>query len=403
MIDNNTQLFINQHLKDDTRQLALKHNPLNVDIKLALSQISAYQSTIKKIPSWATYNGLIFPKHLSLEQASSEVTAIFKTNLIGKLTNRDDLKIVDLTGGFGIDSYFLSKLSSESHYVELDYDLCEIAKHNFQLFGSNIIVHNNSAEEFLKNSLHTTFDLIYIDPARRGKMGEKLYSISNCTPNIVQLQSDMFNLSNTILAKLSPMLDISLAIKELKHVSQVYVVSVANECKELLLLMQKDIDNQIVEPIINAINIDTKGNISDIVKNTYTNENNLSIVPTSKIGTYLYEPYSSILKSGLFKTISQQYNINKLHISSHLYTSDSLVNDFPGRKFQVNEIYDFNKKEIKMLSTKLKQSNITARNFPLSVDNLRKKLKLKEGSKNYIFATTLANEEKKLILCESIV
>ena len=412
-----TKEYIKQHRNDDIYRLALTKAPEGVDLQYALSQISAYQTLSKKVPSWAECDELIFPRQLSLEQSSSELTARYKAELIREFMDSDDYQHIDLTGGMGIDCYFIAQYASQSHYIEQNPELCTIAQHNFAYLNSNISVHNTTAEEFL-NILSPCFrgtsptgggglstlnsqlsTLIYLDPARRGDHGQKLVSISDCQPNVIELLPQMFGLTNKIVVKLSPMLDITRAINELSHIEKLYVISVNNECKELLLLINKECET---DTEIYAVNIDNKGNKSDILKGTIPSESQIGISHAREVGTYLYEPFAAHLKSGLYKTIAQQYGVEKLHQHSHLYTSNTLNNDFPGRKFQVKEVIPFDKKSAKALFKSLSKANITTRNFPLSVSELRTQYKIKDGGETYIFATTLYDDSKVLIVCEKI-
>ena len=412
-----TKEYIKQHRNDDIYRLALTKAPEGVDLQYALSQISAYQTLSKKVPSWAACDELIFPRQLSLEQSSSELTAIYKAELIRQFMGSDAYQHIDLTGGMGIDCYFIAQYASQSHYIEQNPELCSIAQHNFAYLNPNISVHNTTAEEFLNilspclrgtsptgggglstlNSKLST--LIYLDPARRGDHGQKLVSISDCQPNVIELLPQMFGLTNKIVVKLSPMLDITRAINELSHIEKLYVISVNNECKELLLLINKECET---DTEIYAVNIDNKGNKSDILKGTIPSESQIGISHAREVGSYLYEPFAAHLKSGLYKTIAQQYGIEKLHQHSHLYTSNTLNNDFPGRKFQVKEVIPFDKKSAKTLSKSLQKANITTRNFPLTVSELRTQYKIKDGGETYIFATTLYDDSKVLIVCEKI-
>ncbi len=410
-----TKEYIKQHRNDDIYRLALTKAPEGVDLQYALSQISAYQTLTKKVPSWAACDELIFPRQLSLEQSSSELTARYKAELIREFIGSDDYQHIDLTGGMGIDCYFIAQYASHSHYVEQSSELCTIAQHNFAHLNPNISVYNTTAEEFL-NILSPCFKetsptgggglstlnsqlstLIYLDPARRGDHGQKLVSISDCQPNVIELLPQMFGLTNKIVVKLSPMLDITRAINELSHIEKLYVISVNNECKELLLLINKECET---DTEIYAVNIDNKSNKSDILKGTIPSESQIGISHAREVGSYLYEPFAAHLKSGLYKTIAQQYGVEKLHQHSHLYTSNTLNNDFPGRKFQVKEVIPFDKKSAKTLFKSLQKANITTRNFPLTVSELRTQYKIKDGGETYIFATTLYDDSKVLIVCK---
>ena len=461
-----TQEYIKQHRNDDVYRLALSKTPEGVDLQYALQQISAYQILTKKVPSWAECNELIFPRQLSLEQSSSELTARYKAELIRDFMGNQPFTHIDLTGGMGIDCYFIAQHTSHSHYVELNPELCQIAQHNFAHLNPNISVHNTTAEEFLNqiteyrlqstdnrvqstdNKLQSTNNrvqmtdnraqstddrvqstehrlqitdyrlettdnsslliphssfLIYIDPARRGDHGQKLVSIADCQPNVIELLPQMFELTDNVVVKLSPMLDITRAINELPHIEKLYVISVNNECKELLLFINKKYN---AETQIHAINLKSTINSQQTTNNPtsfsgfISHESTLSLSYAHEVGKYLYEPYAAHLKSGLYKTIAQQYNCEKLHQHSHLYTSTELNNDFPGRKFEVKEVVAFDKKSAKTLFKSLKQANLTTRNFPLTVSELRTQYKIKDGGETYIFATTLHDDSKVLIVCQ---
>ncbi len=443
-----TQEYIKQHRNDDVYRLALAKIPEGVDLQYALQQISAYQILTKKVPSWAECNELIFPRQLSLEQSSSELTARYKAELIRDFMGNQPFAHIDLTGGMGIDCYFIAQHTSHSHYVELNPELCQIARHNFAHLNPNISVHNTTAEEILNQiteyrvqsteyrvqsteyraqitdyRLETTDNsslliphfiakgsktfsssfLIYIDPARRGDHGQKLVSIADCQPNVIELLPQMFELTDKVVVKLSPMLDITRAINELPHIEKLYVISVNNECKELLLFINKKYK---AETQIHAINLKSTINSQQSTDNPtpfsgfISHESSLSLSYTHEVGKYLYEPYAAHLKSGLYKTLAEKYNVKKLHQHSHLYTYTELNNDFPGRKFEVKEVVPFDKKSTKTLFKSLKQANLTTRNFPLSVSELRTQYKIKDGGETYIFATTLHDDSKVLIVCQ---
>ena len=406
-----TKEYIKLHRNDNIYRLALSKAPEGVDLQYALDQISAYQTLSKKVPSWAECDELIFPRQLSLEQSSSELTARYKAEIIREFMGFDGYQHIDLTGGMGIDCYFIAQYTSHSHYIEQNPELCTIAQHNFAYLNPNISIHNTTAENFLNQitkhkvkcpnnsqfSILNSQFLIYLDPARRGDHGQKLISISDCQPNVIELLPQMFELTNKIVVKLSPMLDITRAINKLSHIEKLYVISVNNECKELLLLINKECET---DTEIYAVNIDNKGNKSDILKGNIPTESQISISHARDVGSYLYEPYAAHLKSGLYKTIAQQYGIEKLHQHSHLYTSNTLNSDFPGRKFRVKEVIPFDKKSAKTLFKSLPKANITTRNFPLTVSELRTQYKIKDGGETYIFATTIYDDSKVLIICQ---
>ena len=394
-----TRDFIEKHLKDDVRQLALQKFPDDVDKMLVLNQIEARQLLSKKVPSWASNPDLLFPKHLSIEQCSSELTAKYKASIIS-----DGDTFVDLTGGLGIDSYFLSEKFKTSYYVENQKELCELAEHNFGVLGRKITIVNSDAESFL--SKNHNFDLIFIDPARRDIYNRKMVSLHDCSPDVVDLQNVLLKNSKNILIKSSPMLDISLITNELQNISEIHIVSVKNECKEILIKIEPGFDGEIKYFCVNfqsgSTVISTEAKRSGEISFNFVESEEKSAIPSfsSTVKNYLYEPNSSLMKSGAFKLISQRFGIEKLHVNSHLYTSDNLISDFPGRIFEVIGFAPFNKQIKKELLKDITEASIAIRNFPLSVNDLRKTLNLKESDKNFIFGTTLIGEKKVVILAK---
>jgi len=388
-----TRDFIETHLKDDVRQLALQKFPDDVDKMLVLNQIEARQLLSKKVPSWASNPDLLFPKHLSIEQCSSELTAKYKASII---SGGDTF--VDLTGGLGIDSYFLSEKFKTAYYVENQKELCDLAEHNFQVLGGKITIVNSDAETFL--SKNHNFDLIFIDPARRDIYNRKMVSLHDCSPDVVDLVETRHGTSLQYLIKVSPMLDISLITNELKNISEIHIVSVKNECKEILIKIEPVFEGGIKYFCVDLNPAETRHGTSL----QYTENDEKSAVPSysSNIQKYLYEPNSSLMKSGAFKLISQRFAIEKLHVNSHLYTSDNLISDFPGRIFEVVGFAPFNKKIKKELLKDITEASVATRNFPLSANELRKSLNLKESDKNFVFGTTLIGEKKVVILCKKI-
>jgi len=392
-----TRDFIESHLKDDVRQLALQKFPDDVDKTLVLNQIEARQLLSKKVPSWASNPDLLFPKHLSIEQCSSELTAKYKASII----NGGDV-FVDLTGGLGIDSYFLSERFKTSYYVENQKELCDLAEHNFAVLGRKITVVNSDAETFL--SKNHDFDLIFIDPARRDIYNRKMVSLHDCSPDVVDLIETRHGTSLQYLIKASPMLDISLITNELKNISEVHIVSVKNECKEILIKIEPGFDGEIKYFCVDLQPVGTRHALSlqDETNFQFVESEEKSAIPTfsSNIKKYLYEPNASLMKSGAFKLISQRFAIEKLHVNSHLYTSDNLISDFPGRIFEVVGFAPFNKKIKKELLKYVDEASVAVRNFPLSANELRKSLNLKESDENFVFGTTMQGEKKVLLLCK---
>ena len=395
-----TRDFIESHLKDDVRQLALQKFPDDVDKMLVLNQIEAWQLLSKKVPTWASNPDLLFPRHLSIEQCSSELTAKYKSSIIGGGDT-----FVDLTGGLGVDSYFLSEKFNTSYYVENQKELCDLAEHNFAVLGRKITVINSDAETFLNQNLK--FDLVFIDPARRDIYNRKMVSLHDCSPDVVDLVETHGRASlhgTTMLIKLSPMLDISMIINELSNIAEIHIVSVKNECKEILIKIEPGFDGDIKYFCVDLQPVGTRHALSlqDETNFQFVESEEKSAIPTfsSNINKYLYEPNSSLMKSGAFKLISQRFAIDKLHVNSHLYTSDNLISDFPGRVFEVVGFAPFNKKIKKELLKDITEASVATRNFPLSANELRKSLNLKESDKNFVFGTTLMGEKKVLILAK---
>lgn len=385
--------FIEEHACDDVRQLALQAKKFpQVDMPSAVVQIAGRQIASVKVPSWHRVPEVLYPKHLSMEQCSSEVTALYKAGLVEGET------FADLTGGFGIDCSFISRRFRQADYVERQVELCALAEHNFPLLGLHIGVHNEDGVAYLKQM--QPVDCLFLDPARRDGHGGKTVAISDCEPDIGMLEDLLVEKAKTVMVKLSPMLDLSLALNTLKWVREVHVVSVNNECKELLLLLRKEaVSSEIVIHCEHIVNTDTHQHFVF----TQEQERSSDCPLATQVETYLYEPNASILKAGAYRSLTQAYPLKKLHTSSHLYTSPDFIADFPGRRFKVEAVSGFGKKELKTFLQGIEKANLTIRNFPSSVAELRKRLKLKEGGEDYLFATTLADENKVLIKCRKTI
>lgn len=382
-MDENTKQFVLQNRNADVRSLALKKAPANVDLPFALQQIEARQLLEKKVPSWSENDDLLFPIHLSIEQCSSEATAKYKSNLLKGNT------FTDLTGGLGIDSYFISQNFSEANYVEMKTELCDLALHNFEVLNANIKVWNESAEDHLEHCQQV--DCLYLDPARRDSNGRKTVSIADCTPNVIELQDVLLQKAKKVMVKLSPMLDVTKAIGELRHVSEVHIIAVANECKELVFILERDYCG---EPEFHCVNLMTQ---QPALQFTLDEERECPLQLAQEIGKHLYEPNVALMKGGCFKLLSQRFGTNKLHKNSHLYTSDNLIADFPGRIFEVVGWTPYNKKAKQTLLSDVAKASIAVRNFPLTVAELRKTLKINDGDEVYLFATTLMGDKKVII------
>lgn len=376
--------YITQNREKDIRPLALKKAPEGVDMLWCLQQIEGWQLARKKLPQWAEVSGLWYPLRLSMEQCSSEMTAKYKAEVAVRLLE-DREAMTDLTGGFGVDFCYMAPLFSRAVYVEQQEKLCEIVRHNLPLLGI-------TNAEVRQTPDDAKYSLIYIDPARRDDAGRKVYAIEDCTPDVAAMQEDLLERASCVIVKLSPMLDITQALRTLHHVSEVHVVSVGGECKELLFVMRK-CDTE--APMYHCVNLGTTDAafMCDATKQTV-------ITAMLQVGQCLYEPNASIMKAGMQDTLAARYALCKLHPMSNLYVADD-VEALPGRTFIIEEICDFSKQSLKKLRQEHPQANITLRNFPSSVDALRKRLKINEGGDTYIFATTLENGAHALIVCKS--
>lgn len=385
-----TQEFIRKHVNEDVRALALQAAKYpDVDMPAAVQQIAGYQIASRKIPSWASVGQIRYPRHLSMEQCSSEQTARYKASLI-----KGDI-LVDLTAGLGVDCSFLARNFKQVTYVERQEELCELAHHNFPLLDlPHITVCKDDACSFLEKM--EPVDCIFLDPARRDSRGGKTVALADCEPNVIEMEPLLISKAKTVMIKLSPMLDITSALHDLKYISQIHLVSVQNECKELLLILKSEQNNQPVEiHCEQLINKDCSNHFAFTVEEERNSTNKLA----DSMLEYLYEPDVTLLKAGAYRIISSRFPVYKLHINSHLFTSSQYLPDFPGRHFQVVGVSGFAKKEIRHFLEGVDKANLTVRNFPSTVADLRKRLKLKEGGELYIFATTLWNDEKVLIKC----
>ena len=382
--------FIHEHAEADVRQLALQgtKNP-EVDLTFALEQIAGRQKAKTKLPSWAAVDGIVYPPHLSMEQCSSEQTARYKALIAGK-----GALIVDLTAGFGVDMAFMSQGFQKAVHVEQQAPLCAISSENYKLLGLNHIeVICADGIDYLHQLEHA--DLIFLDPARRDDHGARTYGIADCTPNVLELRDELFEKADRVMLKLSPMLDWRKAVEDLGHVNEVHIVSVDNECKELLVILSKE-----EKPLkLFCVNNDQvfEGDQGDWLNERSIAEIRVPVPMSSQ--AYLFEPNASIMKAGCFTLLEQRFNVSQLDKNSHLFVSDHDISDFPGRRFTIEKTTSMNKRELKTALAGIDKANITVRNFPLSVAELRKRLKLKDGGNLYLFATTLADGQHQLFLC----
>ena len=403
LINEKTWGFVRQHANDDVRKLALQGaKDAEVDLQMALQQIAGRQTARRKLPSWAEVEGVIYPPHLNMEQCSSEQTARYKVKIAG-----EGESMVDLTGGFGVDFYWISQGFRQRTYVEQNEQLCAIAQENFRRLGRSCCVCCCDTATYLTEMPRVS--LAFLDPARRNEHGGRTYGIEDCTPNVLELLPLLVQKADRILLKLSPMLDWRKAVSDLEKaspdgifkVSEVHIVSVDNECKELLLLLSKEQTDTLRVACVNGAS-----SFTFILPPKGRSVAHLTSSDLADNPLYLYEPNASIMKAGCFAEVEAQFPVQQVSANSHLFLSDSEIKDFPGRKFQITSISSMNKQEIKKKFSEslvpMESANIAVRNFPMSAEQLRKKLKLKDGGDTYIFATTLASGEHKLFFCRKI-
>ena len=387
--------FIRIHADEDVRQLAFlgKKNP-EVDMAYALDQIAGRQKARVKIPSWASIDGIVYPPHISMEQCSSEQTARYKARIAG-----NGEKIVDLTAGFGVDMAFMSAGFKQAVHVEMQPQLCAISSENYKHLGLNHVqVVCNDGVGYLHQMEHA--DLIFIDPARRDQHGARTYGIADCTPNVLEIIDEMLQKANRVMIKLSPMLDWQKTVADVGNVSQVHIVSVGNECKELLLEVKKGKDEKVK---VFCVNDDQVFSYEIGETHPFTPSPLHSFTPSPLHSfTFLYEPNASVMKAGCFNLISHRFGITQPDANSHLFLSDKLVEGFPGRRFVIERVSTMNKRELKEALAGIDKANVAVRNFPLSVADLRKRLKLKDGGDVYIFATTDAKKGHLVMVCRKI-
>ena len=384
------EAFIEKNKDADVRELALSKIPNGIDLRFCLQQIEGLQVAQKKLSSWAKTKGIIFPPKISMEQCSSEQTARYKQQLVERLLPEGRQKMVDLTGGFGIDFSFLAKLFEEADYVETNVNLCEIARHNFPLLNlPKTKIYCLKCEDFLDEM--GSFCFIYLDPSRRDETGRKVVALSDCSPNVEVLQEKLLAHAPIVLVKLSPMLDIQDTLRRLTNVNEVHVVSVDGECKEVLLVLCREKKDELPFCCVN---------IAAQTQTFCTTTRDAEPIIATSLEQYLYEPNASILKAGVQNALCQTYDVRKLHPFSHLFISFHFIENFPGRAFVIEDYCGFAKKDLKRMLADISQCNLTVRNFPATVAELRKRLKLREGGDSYLFATTLGDNSHVLIRCK---
>lgn len=380
-------LTLNQ-LEDESR-LLLRHKEVSgIPMSIVVNQLSGHRKAKAKLPSYYHRSGIVYPPNVNLEQSSSEKTAELKARILTEVTP-SAYRIIDLTGGFGIDSYFFARVFSVVEYVEPDVVLAWIASHNHRILGAgNVTYHTNFAEQFLNRDLDPV-EAVFIDPSRR-KNATKGVLLRDCEPDVVKLQSRIFEISKFLLIKTSPLLDITAALRELSYVWRVYVVSVDHECRELLFLCQQGYTG---EPRIHTIHLHK--DFTETFDFSLAEEK-ATDVSYGAVLNYLYEPNPSLMKAGAFRSIARAFNISKLHVNSHLYTSETYLAGFPGRIFEVLSRIPGNGRGLERFLPERK-ANVVVRNYPLSAEQLKKKFGLSDGGSDYVIGTT-SQTEGKLVL-----
>ncbi len=388
ILNTGVQSFILEKMSTDIMTVLLR-KPIfeGVSQKELAEQIEAKKRCQDKLPTWFSTPNIYYPNKLNIEQTSSELTAQYKAQIV------DGKSLVDLTGGLGIDSYFFSKKIGAVLHCEINPELSEIAHHNFEILGQeNIACYPVDGVDFLQSST-SNFDWIFVDPSRRNDRKGKVFLLEDCLPNLPEHLPLLFEKTQNILVKTSPLLDIKLGVEELDFVKEVHVVAVQNEVKELLFILEKGYEGSIK---VNTVNLQTRQNDAF---NFYLKEEQNVTIDFGEPSSFLYEPNAAILKSGGFKSVAKAYNLKKLHPHSHLYTSESIV-DFPGRRFKVQQVLPYSKKSLKSIA--VTKANITTRNFPMSVAELRKKHKIKDGGDCYLFFTKDHNDTLIVLNCSKV-
>lgn len=386
-INEATWHFIRSHANDNVRDLALRGcKDTSVDFKFALQQIEGRQKSKDKLPDFYQNENILYPPTVSMEQCSSTPTAQYKASLVEGET------FADLTGGFGIDTFALSRRFKHGYHIEPNSALSELVQHNASVLNiSNLEFIQDTMEESL--SQIPNVDCLYIDPSRRDSHGNRVVCLEDCTPNIIEWKSTLLGKCKKLMIKLSPMIDIKRSLLQLPETSDIYTIAVNGECKEVLLILEAGKDP--TDRCIHTINILKDG--YQIFETTASEEVDAMPTLTNTLGRYLYEPNAAVLKAGTFKSIATRFGLEKLHPHTHLYTSDILAKDFPGRIFNVDDSYSFNKKEIKKALGDIKKANVAVRNFPLTAEELKALLKIKDGGEVFLFGTTLTDGKLTVI------
>ncbi len=390
LLTSEIQQFINDHLKDDATKLLFKYKEVSgIPFAEIMEQIQAKSRCEKKLPTWFSTENIYYPNKLNIEQTSSEKTANYKASIV------KGNSLIDLTGGFGVDCYAFAKKLRKVTHCEISPQLSEIVTHNYKVLNvDNIKTVAQDGIAYLQQS-NEQYDCIYVDPSRRNDVKGKVFLLEDCLPDVVSHQETLLKHAKKILIKTSPLLDITNGLRVLQQVKEIHIVAVQNEVKELLWLI--DADANTADVSIKTINL-THG--ETISFNFQLSEEKQIDVTYGLPKKYLYEPNAAIMKAGGFSSIAHSFSLEKLHPHSHLYTANELI-DFPGRRFEIQKIVPFNKKVFKK-ELHLSKANITTRNFPVSVSEIRRKLTLTDGGTDFLFATTLFTGDKAILHCTKV-
>jgi hypothetical protein len=410
MISPETILYALEHRDEDPRTFALKAKvPANVNLTEALQQIAGWQTARTKLPEWARHDGIIYPPHLAMEQCSSEQTARYKAGVVARLLGEKarDGVFYDLTGGFGVDFSYIAPLFRKAVYVEQQENLVEVARHNFKTLSlDNVEACCGNAVDMLRSIDHAT--MIFLDPARRDNNGGRTYALSDCTPDILTMKDELFSKADFLMLKLSPMLDWRAVVQQLGSVKELHIVSVKNECKELLVVVapllspqrEEDVSPQVED---NALTVYCVNDDQHFVFTPLSPKTVTKVISSpfggDKRGALLV-PNSSIMKAGCFAELAHRYDVSPISANSHLFVSPHFIDDFPGRQFEIVAISSMNKRELRTTFAGISQANVAVRNFPMTAEQLRQRLRLRDGGENYVFATTEEDGQHIIFLCK---
>jgi hypothetical protein len=391
MVNDPTHQYIISHATDDVAHLALhpSKDP-QVDMPMALQQIAGRQKAKEKLSEWYENPDILYPKKVSMEQCSSSQTADYKASLV------TGSSFADLSGGYGVDTIALAQKFEKGYYVEPQEELCELFQHNSKAFGINHITVINKTLEESFDQLEKV-DVMYVDPSRRDVHGRRVVALEDCVPNLLEWKERLLEKCNTLMVKLSPMIDLHQILRQLPEVSVVHVVAVEGECKEVVCLL-----NEKTVTDVQVVAIDLHNNNNTLFNTTLQTERSAPLSIATEMGTYLYEPNAAVMKAGIFNSISQRFNVQKLEKNTNLFTSNEMREDFPGRIFRIEAVHEFHPRKTAKELSHLESASIAVRNFPLSAEELRKTLKIKDGNAWFLFGCKVWDGRKVVVMCSKM-